>query len=461
MPGALRIGDIAQMNAMERRLEAALHDKTARVAVVGCGYVGLALLMGFAKAGFHVTAVDTSAERMEQLSRGESYLMDVATPDVLREVTAGRIVSTTDFASLRDIDVIFICVPTPFDRAKAPDLSYIRSAAESIVPHLRAGQLVVLESTTYPGTTEEVLLPILERSGLKAGKDFWLAFSPERIDPGSRTATIANTPKVVGGLEPVSTRLAVTALRQVVAEAEVHPVSNPRVAELTKLLENVFRSVNIALVNELAQLCDRMGIDVWEVIEAAKTKPYGFMPFYPGPGVGGHCIPVDPYYLSWKAREYDFPMKFIELAAETNQAMPFFAADKLRRMLSVAGVSLRGAQLLVIGAAFKRDIDDARNSAAIRTMEVLRSEGAIIRYHDPHIPEIRLARSLFSDNGEAETLKSADLTLDEVSRADVTVILVGHTRVDYDLIQRSSKRIFDAVNAIPHHPEDGRTVVRL
>jgi UDP-N-acetyl-D-glucosamine dehydrogenase len=304
-----------------------------------------------------------------------------------------------------------------------------------------------LESTTFPGTTDEVLRPILERTGLRAGRDFFLAFSPERIDPGNRQYRIENTPKVVGGVDPVSTELATCALEQVIPNGKVHRVSSARAAELTKLLENTFRAVNIALVNELAMLCDRMGIDIWEVIEAAATKPYGFTPFYPGPGVGGHCIPVDPFYLSWKAREYDFHTKFIELAAETNLAMPFFAVSRIRRLLNRANRSLQGARILVLGAAFKKDIDDARNSMAVRVMEILRSEGARVDYHDPHVGTVRVATSLFRADGASTELRSVALEPATVAAADCVAILVAHSVTDYQLVLENAQLVFDAVNA--------------
>lgn len=431
------------MNELAERIR----SHTAHIAVIGCGYVGLPLSLAFAQAGFRVTGIDIDPERIGLLSRGESYIMDVPN-DVLRpEVEAGRFRATADYDVLREQDVIFVAVPTPFDRAKQPDLRYIVAAAEEIRMRLRSGQLIILESTTYPGTTEEVLRPILERSGLRLSADFYLAFSPERIDPGNRRFRIDNTPKVVGGVDPESTRLAVLALEQVIVNGGVHAVSSARAAELTKLLENTFRAVNIALVNELAMLCDRMGIDVWEVIEAARTKPYGFMPFYPGPGVGGHCIPVDPYYLSWKAREYDFHTKFIELAAETNLAMPFFTAARIRRALSDDNRPLHGARILVLGAAFKKDIDDARNSAAIRVMEILRGEGAVVEYHDPYIPEVQLAATLFASNGRCVALRSQPLTPEWIATGDCVAILVGHARVDYELVLRHARLVFDAVNA--------------
>jgi UDP-N-acetyl-D-glucosamine dehydrogenase len=427
-------------------LERAISDRTARVGVIGCGYAGLPLAVSFAQAGYRVTAVDADAERVRRLRAGDSYIRDVPSNTLSTQVNDGRFEATTDYAGLADVDAIFIVVPTPFDRAKQPDLSYVIKAAEGIAAVLKKGQLVVLESTTYPGTTDEVIRPILERSGLKAGADFQLAFSPERIDPGNKTFGIENTPKVVGGIDPTSTALA-AAFLQVVSEVKIHTVSSPRVAEMTKLVENTFRAVNIGFVNELAMLCDRMGIDVWEVIEAASTKPYGFMPFYPGPGMGGHCIPVDPYYLSWKAREFDFHAKFIELAGEINLAMPFFTVGRVRKVLNDAGRPLRGSRILILGAAFKKDIDDARESAAVRVMEILAAEGALVEYHDPYVPTVNLASVVFASDGQHQTLSSVPLDENRFQMADCVVILVAHSSVDYTAVLRESTRVFDAVNA--------------
>lgn len=428
---------------LRRRID----DRTAAVAVVGCGYVGLPLALAFAEAGFHVTGIDVDRRKVERLQRGDSYILDVPSAKLKAQVDAGRFAASDTYDPVARASVIFVSVPTPFDRAKQPDLSYVVSAAEGIAPHLHPGQLIVLESTTFPGTTDEVLRPIFERNGLRVGTDLYLAFSPERIDPGNRTFTIANTPKVVGGVDCDSGELAKHLLEQVITSGSVHLVSSARAAELTKLLENTFRAVNIALVNELAILCERMNIDIWEVVQAAATKPYGFMPFFPGPGVGGHCIPVDPYYLSWKAREFDFHTKFIELAAETNLEMPFYTADRVRRALTRAGKPLVGAKILVVGAAFKRDIDDARNSAAIRVMEILASEGAAVEYHDPFVPRLSLAASLFPREHEGVELRSVPLDPDRVAAADCVVILVGHTSIDYAAITRHATLVFDAVNA--------------
>ncbi len=450
------------MHVWPRREEAVTIDlrekiiaHQACVAVIGCGYVGLPLGMAFASAGFRVVGVDVDAAKVARLGRGDSYILDVPSEALRAQLDAGRFRATTDYDAVREADVIFVSVQTPFDRRREPDLRYIIAAGESIATRLRRGQLVVLESTTYPGTTDEVLRPILEGSGLRAGTDFWLAFSPERIDPGNSRFRIENTPKVVGGVDRESTALGVLALEQVITKGKVHPVSSARAAELTKLLENTFRAVNIAFVNELAMLCDRMNIDIWEVIDAAATKPFGFMPFYPGPGVGGHCIPVDPYYLAWKAREYDFHTKFIELAAETNIAMPFFAVDRIRQLLNERDQSLRGARLLVLGAAFKRDVDDARNSSAVRVMEILVSEGARLEYHDPNIPEVRLSASLYSDSSSL-VLRSVSLDAARVAAADCVVILVGHSAVDYDALLRSATLVFDAVHATRDHAGPAR-----
>lgn len=431
------------MDEFSQRLE----QRTSGIGVVGLGYVGLPLAMAFARAGFRVVGVDVSEERVAQLRDGASPIMDVPSEQVARHVREERFCPSTDFSALRQTDVIFVCVPTPFDRAKAPDLSYILSAAQNIAAVLRDGQLIILESTTYPGTTESVLVPVLESTGKRAGVDFHLAFSPERIDPGNKRYTIENTSKVVGGIDPESTRRAALVLEQVVRDGSVHRVSSASAAELTKLLENIFRAVNIALVNELAMLCDRMGIDVWEVIEAASTKPYGFMPFYPGPGVGGHCVPVDPYYLAWRARQYDFHTKFIELAAETNIGMPFYTAGRIRRFLNESGKSLRGARILALGAAFKRDIDDARNSTAIRVIEILRSEGAVVEYHDPHVPQVAVAERLYADSGQPIRLRSVPLTSERLAAADCVVVLVAHSAVDYGAVVEGAALVFDAVNA--------------
>lgn len=437
----------------ERRIA----ERTARIAVIGIGYVGLPLAVGFAQAGFPVVGVDVDEKKVASVNGGRSYIGDVTDEELRPHVQVGRLQATTDYEVLREMDAIFICVPTPYDAQRAPDLSYIRAAAEGIRPRLQPGQLIVLQSTTYPGTTEEIVQPILEQSGLRAGVDFYLAFSPERIDPGNRQWTAHNLPKVVGGITPECTRLAADLLRQM--GAPVHLVSSPRAAEMTKLLENTFRAVNIALVNELALLAERMGIDFWEVIEAAKTKPFGFMPFYPGPGVGGHCIPVDPYYLSWKAREYDFYTKFIELAAEVNQVMPYHAVDLVAEALSQKGKPLKGAQVLVLGVAFKPDVDDSRNSPAERVIELLLSRGARVRYHDPYIPRFRVGGDVFYRANAV--LESVPLTDEALADADCVVILTGHRNLDYGRVVRQARVVVDCCNATGGTVPGAAYIVRL
>src|SRR2546423_3064993 len=396
----------------------AIKDRSAVVGIIGCGYVGLPLAAAFAKAGYRVTAVDVDVEKVRKLNAGESYIRDVPSDDIAGLVKQGRLRATTSYESLREAHIIFVAVPTPFDRAKQPDLSYIIRAAEGIAGVLQRGQLIVLESTTYPGTTDEVMRPILERSGLTAGADFYLAFSPERIDPGNKTFGIENTPKVVGGIDPESTALAAAALQQI-TQGRIHTVSSARVAELTKLLENTFRAVNIALVNDLAMLCDRMGIDIWEVIDAAATKPYGFMPFYPGPGVGGHCIPVDPYYLSWKAREFDFHTKFIELAGKIKPSMPYFCVDKIERVLNEHGKPVNGSRILLLGVSYKPGVGDLREAPPLRIIKLLGEGGADLAYHDPHVPSLR-----------DPALESVPFE-PELEAADLVVIVTAHPEVDY------------------------------
>lgn len=437
-------------------------DKSARVAIIGLGYVGLPLAVGFARAGYPVVGLDVDERKIAALNAGHSYIQDVTGAEVTAVVRAGRFIAGSDYDLLRDTDAVFICVPTPFDAMKAPDLIYIEQAARGITPRLHAGQLIILQSTTYPGTTEEFVLPILEASGLKAGVDFHLAFSPERINPGDQQFTVENTPKVVGGLTPRCAELARSLLAQLFAH--VHVVSSPRTAEMTKLLENIYRSVNIALVNELALLAERMGIDLWEVIEAAKTKPFGFMPFYPGPGVGGHCIPVDPYYLSWKAREYDFYTKFIELAAEVNQAMPYHVVDLAAEALGRQGKPLVGARVVVLGVAFKRDIDDARNSPAERIIELLLSRGARVDYSDPYVPRFRVGRDVFYR--QERWLEAIELTDEVLAGADCILIVAGHRVVDYARIVQKARLVIDTVNATaglggPSLEQDQAQIVRV
>jgi UDP-N-acetyl-D-glucosamine dehydrogenase len=424
-------------------LELRIQRREASICVIGLGYVGLPLAIRFARLGFPVTGLDVNEERVATIGRSESYIQDVSPAEVAQVVEEGTFQATTDPDVLLKMDIIFICVPTPFTKTKTPDLSYVVAASEAIAPRLRPGQLIILQSTTYPGTTEEDVLPILETSGLVAGRDFHLAFSPERINPGDPKFNVANTPKVVGGVSPRCAELAKLALEQLMPE--VHIVSSPRAAEMTKLLENIFRSVNIALINELAKLSERMDIDIWEVIEAASTKPFGFMPFYPGPGVGGHCVPVDPYYLFWKSREYDFYPRFIELAAELNQGMPYHVVTKITEALNSAGKTLRQARVLVLGVSFKPDVDDARNSPAERVIELLLSSGANVSYHDPHIPQFTVGRDVFYR--DAQTLNSVPLTQELLENQDCVVIVAGHRSYDYDWIVNHARLVVDTMNA--------------
>jgi UDP-N-acetyl-D-glucosamine dehydrogenase len=428
------------------------------VAIVGLGYVGLPLAVAFGHANIRVVGIDLDKQKVELLNQGKSYIPDVPTDQVAALVEQKLFRARTDYDSVRDVDSIFICVPTPFDANKAPDLTAVRQAAESIAPRLRAGQMIVLQSTTYPGTTEEVVLPILaEGSGLKVGEDFDLAFSPERIDPGNKQFTAINTPKVVGGINEHSTQRAADLLKRIGAPVEL--VSSTRAAEMTKLLENIFRSVNIALVNEMALLCERMGIDIWEVVRAATTKPFGFLPFYPGAGVGGHCIPIDPLYLSWKAREFDFHTNFIDLAAQVNQSMPYHVVDLAAQGLSRQGQSLHGAQVLVLGVAFKRDIDDARESPAERVIELLLLRGALANYHDPYVAHFHVGGNVF--HRELLWLESMPLSDEMLARYDCVVIVTGHRTVDYARVVEHSKLVVDSCNATASVVSDREKIVRL
>jgi UDP-N-acetyl-D-glucosamine dehydrogenase len=405
------------------------------VAIVGAGYVGVPLAEVLATAGKTVLLVDVDAARVEQLNRGESYIGDVSSESLSRLVSEEKIAATTDYDELRDADTIVIALPTPLSRQREPDLTILLSAAEEIATRLRQGHLVILESTTYPGTTRERLLPVLERgSGLKAGDGFHLAFSPERVDPGRTDWTTRNVPKIVGGIDEAST-VAAAALYEDAMDT-VHTVSSPEAAELTKLLENIFRSVNIALVNELAQLCDRMDIDVWEVVDAAATKPFGFMSFKPGPGLGGHCIPIDPFYLTWKAREYGFYTEFIELAGKINESMPYFCRSVVSQALNHhSQKSLKGSRILVLGVAYKPDIDDVRESPAVKLISLLEKAGADVSYHDPHVPS-------FAENGLA--MSSVEL---DPSAYDCVVVVTNHSSIDYGRLVEDSALVVDLRNA--------------
>jgi UDP-N-acetyl-D-glucosamine dehydrogenase len=405
------------------------------VAIVGAGYVGLPLARTFAEAGRSVVLVDVDRARVEQLNAGESYIEDVPTEVVAPLVEAGLVAATTDYEELREADAILVALPTPLSRQREPDLRIIVSAAEEIATRLRPGHLVVLESTTYPGTTRDQVKPILEAgSGLTAGVDFHLAFSPERVDPGRDDWTTRNVPKVVGGIDEASTAAASALYSSAVQN--VHPVSSPEAAELTKLLENIFRSVNIALVNELAQLCERMGIDVWEVVDAAATKPFGFMSFTPGPGLGGHCIPVDPFYLTWKAREFGFYTEFIELAGKVNESMPYFCRSLVSQALNHARQrSLSGSRILILGVSYKPDISDTRESPAVKLIALLQKAGADVSYHDPHVAS-------FAENGIA--MSSSPL---EPAAYDCVVVVTNHSSIDYDKLVDDAVLVVDLRNA--------------
>jgi UDP-N-acetyl-D-glucosamine dehydrogenase len=420
------------------------------IGVVGLGYVGLPLVIGFAESGYPTVGFDLDREKVAALGRGDSHIDDIDDARIAAVLEAGRFLPSNLPADLGLADAIFIAVPTPFDEAKTPDLRFVRKATETVRDVLRPGMLVILQSTTYPGTTTEVCKPILEQSGLEAGVDFHLAFSPERVDPGNLHWHLRNTPKVVGGIDETSSKFAAALLESAMDEPGlVRVLSTPESAELAKLLENTYRAVNIALVNELAQLCHEMGVDLWEVIDGAATKPFGFQPFYPGIGPGGHCIPVDPYYLSWRARVFDFTTKFIELAADTNLRMADYVRLRVGGMLNAHGKPVAGARVLCYGASFKPNVSDMRNSRAVRVIELLAESGADVRYHDPRVPEIELGHEgRLANELVGRVLKSVQLTEEEVAAADIVVILVGHPELPGRLFDSTAPLLFDAVNAL-------------
>ena len=412
-------------------------DRSALIGIVGLGYVGLPLALEFARAGFRVLGFDVNAKVVDELARGHSHVQDVPSAQLAGFIQAGKFAATTDLTRLNEPDVVSICVPTPLSKTKDPDVSYVLAATNSVKQALRRGQLVVLESTTYPGTTRELMLPALQSTGLKVGEDFFLAFSPERVDPGNPQWNTRNTPKVVGGITEACRRVAV-AVYQPAIERLVS-VSSTEAAELVKILENTFRSVNIGLVNEMAIVCDKLGVDVWEVIEAAATKPFGFMKFTPGPGVGGHCIPLDPHYLAWKMRTLNYRTRFIELAGEINAEMPEYWVAQVVGRLNEQGKAARGSTVLVLGVAYKKDIDDVRESPALDVIRLLEQRGAVVRYHDPHVPQ------LTDDDVE---LQSVPLTAETLGGADCVVIVTDHSAVDYELVARRAKVVVDTRNAL-------------
>jgi UDP-N-acetyl-D-glucosamine dehydrogenase len=438
-------GTVSSLSETAEALRQKLEARTARCGVVGLGYVGLPLAVELARAGFRTLGIDLDARKVDAINRGESYIQDVPTRDVAEFRQGNRLAATTDASLVGSLDSVNICVPTPLRKTKDPDLSYVVSAVEMIATHLHPGMLVVLESTTYPGTTDEIVQPILERRGLKAGEDFFLAFSPERVDPGNEKWNTKNVPKVVGGVTPACSALA-KALYSASIDTVIE-VGSTKVAEMVKLLENTFRAVNIGLVNELALMCDRLGISVWEVVDAAATKPFGFMPFYPGPGLGGHCIPIDPFYLSWKVKEVGFEARFIELAGHVNGAMPRHVVEKVSDALNSHTKPLRGSSVLVLGISYKRDIDDLRESPALDVMATLDQKGAKVSYHDPYLPSLP-AREWPG----GFDLTSVGLRAETLAAADCVVLITDHRVLDYDLIVRHAPLIVDTRNAIktPH-----------
>lgn len=437
--------------------------KGIKIGIIGCGYVGLPLALRFADVGQRVTGFDLDQAKVEKLNAGQSYIQHIPADKIQKHVQAKQFDATTDFTRLRDMDAVLICVPTPLDERREPDLSYVENTARAIAPNLQRSQLVALESTTYPGTTEELVLPILEKSGLRCpiatgssadnfATDFYLAFSPEREDPGNKQFGLAQIPKVVGGVNPPSGRAAAGLYAQIVSR--VVPVSSTRAAEMVKLLENIFRCVNIALVNELKQLCLRMGLDIWEIIDSAATKPFGFMPFYPGPGLGGHCIPVDPYYLSWKAREYDFAARFIELAGEVNTAMPYHVVDAVAAALNERQKSIKGSKILLLGVAYKKDVDDLRESPSLKLLELLTARGAVMDYNDPFFPSLHKMRQYDFSN-----MRSVDLEQERLASYDCLLIATDHSTYDYDAIVRCAQLVVDTRNATRHVKQNRGKIV--
>ncbi len=431
-------------NPFKQQLLAKIKNKTAILGVIGLGYVGLPLAVQKAKAGYKTIGFDIQEKKVQWVNEGRNYISDIEDSDLKKMVKEGKLKATSDYSFINGINVVCICVPTPLDNHQQPDLSYIKKSIESISKFLHQGMLIILESTTYPGTTEELVKPIFEReSGLKCGQDFFLAFSPERIDPGNPWYEVRNTPKIVGGITQDCTDVAVY-LYEHILKSKIFPVSSTKIAEMGKIYENTFRYINIALANEMAILCHKMDIDFWEVIEAAKTKPYGFMAFYPGPGVGGHCIPLDPFYLTWKAREYNHHTRLIELAGEINQSMPEYIVKRVSQILSRKfGKSLNEAKILILGIAYKKDIDDFRQSPALEIIKKLEEENVTISYYDSYIPE-------FINNGK-EYKSVEKITVKEISEKDIVIIITSHTAVNYKIIAKNAKAVFDARNVIKGH----------
>lgn len=444
-------GAQAQMTKPGQALLDKILNKTAVLGVIGLGYVGLPLAVEKAKTGYRVIGFDVQAKKVDQVNQGHNYIGDVVDSELAQLVKTGRLKATTDYTQIEEVDAVAICVPTPLDKYQQPDISYVSSSTHQIAPHLHREMLIVLESTTYPGTTEEVVMPVLEATGLSCGKDFFLAFSPERVDPGNKEYHTKNTPKVVGGVTPRCTEIA-AALYGNVLNSDIYQVSSPKVAEMEKILENTFRNINIALANEMAILCNKMGIDVWEVIDAAKTKPYGFMPFYPGPGLGGHCIPIDPFYLTWKAREYDYHTRLIEIAGEINNQMPEFVMERVGAFLNEYGKPLKDAKVLMLGIAYKKDIDDPRESPAIKIYQLLKQHLADVTVNDPCIPVYAFGNL---------RLESIALTEKLLKSADLTLITTDHSAYDYQWICDNSRLVFDTRNATRHIKECQAKIARI
>ncbi|MEH7384300.1 nucleotide sugar dehydrogenase [Bacillus sp. JJ1521] len=440
-----------QLNANAKELLNKIENKTATIGVVGLGYVGLPLAVEKANAGYNVIGFDIQEKRTNMVNEGINYIGDVVDEELSKFVSEKRLVATTDYSRIQEVDAVAICVPTPLDTYQQPDTSYVESSGKEIAKYLHKGMLVVLESTTYPGTTEEVLKPILEASGLVCGEDFFLAYSPERVDPGNKSYNTKNTPKVVGGITPACTAIAAEMYKNVL-EGDVHQVSSPAVAEMEKILENTFRHLNIALANEMAILCNKMGIDVWEVIDAAATKPYGFMPFYPGPGLGGHCIPIDPFYLTWKAREYNYHTRLIELAGEINNSMPEFVIDRCMQILNKERKSLNGSKIVMLGVAYKKDIDDVRESPSLLILNELERAGADWVTVDPHVKNFRF-------NGQV--VEPVELTKELIESADLVLITTNHSNFDYEMVAKHSNAIFDTRNALKEHKDSSANYYRL
>jgi len=430
-----------------KKLKKKITNKTAKVSVIGLGYTGLPLAIEIGKAGFSVIGIDIDKEKVDKIDSGNSYIPDVDEEELSKLVSKNKLVATSDYKILKEIDIVSICVPTPLRKTREPDISCIIAATSEVSKYLHRGQLIILESTTFPGTTKDIILPELEKNSLKVGRDFFLSFSPERVDPGNKKYTIRNTPKVLGGITPECTEIAKIFYEQFIEK--VVTVGSTQEAEMTKLLENIFRSVNIALANELALMCDRLGIDIWNVIEAATTKPFGFMPFYPGPGLGGHCIPIDPVYLSWKAKTYGFYSKFIEFAEEVNKNMPYYVVRKITDALNTHKKSVNGSKILILGVAYKEDVGDTRESPALDIIEILCRQGAEIIYNDPYVPQIKIGERKWESLSLNESL---------LLQADCVVITTAHSSYNYKWIVENTKLIVDTRNATKNLPNKDKII---